>query len=233
MEPDAFERWLANPTTPERNTYLGRAPGVSLPKGEKTTVKPRSYASACDTEVKGLPRIGISLFKKVSAMRTFLYCCLILTLSPMGFCQEGVNPPIDPRTNMQGFPASPLAYEQPSLKALMAEQQKLWQARKTGDAKAAKKILGGKTSIMSYTGAKDGRELIAQIEAGTCKVNSFKLTNFTLKYTNTTAGVLIYQASQDAACGAKHLPEAIRVRAGYWNVDGKWVMSFYVEERPK
>lgn len=134
---------------------------------------------------------------------------------------------------MQGFPSSSLASEQPSLKALIAKQQRLWQARKAGDVKAAKELLGLKASVTSYSGAKDGRELIAQIEAGACTVRSFQLSHFALKYTNPTAGVLTYHAAQDAVCNGKQLPQAVQVKAGYWNTDGRWVVSFYVEELPR
>jgi hypothetical protein len=165
-------------------------------------------------------------------MQARVLCLMWLSLSTVGLCQQ-VNPPIDPRTNMNGYPTSSLAYRQPSLKDLETKQEALWRARETGNAKAAKKLLGPKASVTSYSGAKDVQELIAQVGSGVCKVKSFELTDFTLKYDSPTTGVLSYKAAQDAVCEGRPLPPNVNVKVAYWNIDGKWAVSFYVEEIPK
>ncbi len=165
-------------------------------------------------------------------MQARMICLMFLSVSPIGFCQQ-VNPPVDARANMNGYPTSSLAYRQPSLKDLEAKQESLWRARETGDTKAAKKLLGSKASVTSYSGAKDADELVAQLGAGVCEVKSFQLTDFALKYDSPTTGVLSYQAAQDATCDGRQLPRKVNVKVGYWNTDGRWVVSFYVEEIPK
>jgi hypothetical protein len=134
---------------------------------------------------------------------------------------------------MNGYPTSSLAYRQPSLKDLEAKQESLWRTRETGNAKAAKKLLGSKASVTSYSGAKNAEELLAQFGAGVCRMKRFQLTDFALKYDSPTASVLTYQAAQDATCDGRQLPPNVNVNVGYWNTDGRWVVSFYIEEVPK
>lgn len=167
------------------------------------------------------------------AMKTLLCAVSILLLPIGGFCQsDGVNPPIDPRTNMEGYPTSRLAYQLPSLKYLSRRQVQFWQARKSGSVKSAKAIITDSASVTSYTGAEDGKQLINQIKTGVCKVNSFKLENFMFNSANSTTGVLTYRAIQDATCDGKPLPQIVQVKVGYSNPDGKWLVTFYVEEIP-
>jgi hypothetical protein len=92
-----------------------------------------------------------------------MLCLIFLSLSPIGFCQQ-VNPPVDPRTNMNGYPTSSLAYRQPSLKDLEAKQESLWRTRETGNAKAAKKLLGSKASVTTIPAPKMLKNSLRRLE---------------------------------------------------------------------
>ena len=165
-------------------------------------------------------------------MKLFFWCVLMFLFPVEGFCQwDGLNPPIDPRTNMEGFPTSRLAFQPPSLKVLSSKQAQFWQARKSGSAKTVKEIIPDKATVMSYTGAIDGKRFISQIETGVCKVNSFKLDDFAFRLINSTSGILTYHAIQDAVCTGMPLPQNLTVEVGYLNDDGRWEIAFYVEDK--
>lgn len=165
-------------------------------------------------------------------MRFFYLCILMISLSVEGSCQwDGLNPPIDPRTNMEGFPTSSVVIQPPSLKDLSSKQVQLWQARKSRTTKTVTEIIPDKAAVMSYTGATDGKRFISQIETGVCKVNSFKLDDFAFRLINSTSGVLTYHATQDTMCTGKRLPQDLKVEVGYLNHDGRWKIAFYVEDK--
>jgi hypothetical protein len=165
-------------------------------------------------------------------MRFILWFTLIFLFPVEGYCQwDGLNPPIDPRTNMEGFPTSRLAIQPPSLKDLSSKQMQLWQARQSGNAKTVQRIVPDHAAIMTYTGAIDGKQFIVQIKSGVCKVKNFRLDNFVFRLINPNSGVLTYLATQDAMCNGKSLPRALKVEVGYLNTDGKWKIAFYVEDK--
>ncbi|MGA8041941.1 MAG: DUF4440 domain-containing protein, partial [Terracidiphilus sp.] len=164
-------------------------------------------------------------------MKIFLSRVAMLLLAVSGFCQSGgVNPPMDPRTNMEGFPASRLSAEPPSVKDLSKSQTMLWRAREQGNAKLARAILPDTAAVVSSTDAVDGKQFTRQIEAGVCHVKSFKLEDFKFHSANPTTAVLTYDAIQDAACNGHPLPRTLRVQVGYDGGQGRWKISFYVEE---
>ncbi|MDE3063209.1 MAG: hypothetical protein KGJ51_09130 [Acidobacteriota bacterium] len=92
--------------------------------------------------------------------------------------------------------------------------------------------MSGALTVTSFTGAYNGKQLVNQIETGTCRVSSFKLKNFDVKKPNQTSLVLTYTAIQNAACAGKSLPHEVRVEVAYFNVAGNWTMSYYLEELP-
>jgi hypothetical protein len=157
--------------------------------------------------------------------------CLVLFAFALS-CGYGQNPPPDARVGVEGYDATRLSTPPPSFNSLVKKQTDLWQARKDGDARSARKIVSGALTVTSFTGANNGKQLVNQIETGTCRVSSFKLKNFALKKPNQTSLVLTYNAIQNAACAGKTLPHEVRVEVAYFNVAGKWSMSYYLEELP-
>ncbi len=147
-------------------------------------------------------------------------------------CGDGQNPPPDARVGIEGYDATRLDTPQPSFRSLVEKQARLWQARKNGDARAAGKIVAGTLTVTSFTGANNGKQFVDQIEAGTCRLSSFKLKDFDVKKPNQTSLILTYNAIQNAACAGKTLPPEVLVKVGYLNVAGNWTMSYYLEERP-
>ncbi len=160
----------------------------------------------------------------------FALFLLIFALAPSS--GYGQNPPPDARVGIEGYDATRLSTPQPSFTSLVEKQSRLWQARKNGDARSARKIVTGKLTLTSVTGANNGKQFIHQIEAGTCKVSSFKLKDFDVRKPNQTSLVLTYNAIQNAACAGKTLPHEVLVKVGYWNEAGDWTMIYYLEELP-
>ena len=158
-----------------------------------------------------------------------LTCCLALIalVTAGGYAQ---NPPPDARAGIEGYDATRLSTPAPTLKSLIEKQTRLWQARKNGDARSAKKIVAGKLTVSSFTGASNGKQFVEQIETRTCKVSSFKLNDFGVKQPNQTSLLLTYNAKQSAACAGKTLPSRIRVKVGFLNMAGNWPMAYYLEE---
>jgi hypothetical protein len=157
-----------------------------------------------------------------------LTCCLaLIALVPArGYAQ---NPPPDAREGIEGYDATRLSTPAPTFKSLIENQTRLWQARKNGDARSAKKIVAGTLTVSSFTGASNGKQFVDQIEARACTVSSFKLEDFDIKKPNQTSLLLTYNATQSAVCAGKTLPSSIRVKVGYLNVSGNWTMAYYLE----
>ena len=56
----------------------------------------------------------------------------------------------------------------------------------------------------------------------TCSVTSYKLGDFTFRSLGADAGMLVYRASQEFACGDKHIPNVGWVTSLYTRRNGKW-----------
>ena len=56
----------------------------------------------------------------------------------------------------------------------------------------------------------------------TCSVTSYKLGDFTFRPLGADAGMLVYRASQEFACGDKHIPNVGWVTSLYRRRNGHW-----------
>jgi len=163
----------------------------------------------------------------------FLLTYLSLLLSLGTTYAQDVNPPIDARTNIQGFPTSqaPIDIASPSLKQFSGFERKLWQARVSGKTDAIKKLMSKDVKIVSSTSIGDKEHWIDAIRSGTCRLKEYKLSNFALKVTSRSAGSISYRADQDAVCDGKSLPQTVSVISTYLYLEGRWRNIFY-EETP-
>jgi hypothetical protein len=163
----------------------------------------------------------------------FLTICLSVLLSFATAFAPDVNPPVDPRTNMQGYPTSqpPMDIASPSLKQFSGNERKLWQARVSGKTDFIRKLMSKDARIVSSTGIKDKEHWIAAIRSGACRLNGYRLSDFVLKVTSRSAGSISYRADQDAVCNGKSLPQTLNVGSTYLYLEGTWRNIFY-EETP-
>jgi Domain of unknown function (DUF4440) len=163
-------------------------------------------------------------------MKSFLACLSFLFFSTTTLAQwDGLNPPIDPRTNMDGYPTSRRAGDSPTLKDLSSRETKLWQARVSGKTDSISQSVSEDATIASSTGAANRKELIAQAETGVCTIRSYRLQNFVLKLATPEAALITYRAEQDGACNGKALPQTLNVSTSYIKRHGKWWSVSYQE----
>ena len=135
---------------------------------------------------------------------SFLALCLSIPCSQRQLSRQEGAPdtqitPVDPRTNIEGYPSSrPFEASSPSLKQLAGAETKLWQARTSGKTSLIKKFMSEEVTIASYTSAKDRQQWIAAIETGTCQWKSYKLKDFVLKDSSYYGG--LDQLSRRTGC---------------------------------
>jgi hypothetical protein len=183
-------------------------------------------------------------------MKSLLFCLTLMLFSAMALAQGNqgtigapVNPPIDDRTNIEGYPTSRPGMLPPSLKRLSGSETKLWQARVSGKTDLIKKLMTESASFVSTTGAKNRKQWIEAIETGACTLKSYKLADFVVEDTSPTEvsisrsgtsiryprALIRYRAEQDGACNGKPLPRTVTVVSTYAYLGETWRNVYYEE----
>ena len=155
--------------------------------------------------------------------------CLFSVLTPSLAFAQGFNPPVDRRTNIDGYPTSqyptsksPSASRASIEKALSSRESRLWREYASGKTGAIKELIRDDAKVSVSNGAMNKKEWIAQVESGACKIKSFRLEDFVLKVQGPRTAEIRYRAEQDAVCNGKPLPRTENVLASYIKIPDKW-----------
>ncbi len=134
-----------------------------------------------------------------------------------------------PAVKAKAVAAKPAIPATSTLKILSEKETKLWDAWATAKSDYVKTTVSEDGINVSFTGAADKKQSIADIESGACKVKSYKFKDFKLSLFSPDMALLTYRVDQDAACGGQQLPPAVYASALYVKRGGKWLNAFHQE----
>ena len=138
--------------------------------------------------------------------------------------------------------ASGAAFAQPkppaSLEAqLIAREKASWAAWQGKDVAFWRRHLSADhVEIDGPDGPQDRNYVLKGVAGRTCTVPRYNLGNFTFRRLGADAGMLVYRAEQEFACGDKHVPNVGWVTSIYARRDGRWenvLFEHYAVPPPK
>jgi len=71
-------------------------------------------------------------------------------------------------------------------------------------------------------GPQDRNYVLKGVADRSCAIASYKIDNFTFRQLSSDAGMLVYRAEQEFACGDKHIPNVGWVTSLYKRHGGRW-----------
>jgi hypothetical protein len=119
---------------------------------------------------------------------------------------------------------APTQPNNPSLEAqLIAREKASWAAWQSKDVAFWRRHLSADhVEIDGPDGPQDRNYVLKGVAGRTCTVPTYKIDNFTFRRLGADAGMLVYRASQEFACGAKRIPNVGWVTSLYARRNGKW-----------
>ncbi|MGD9628833.1 MAG: nuclear transport factor 2 family protein [Pyrinomonadaceae bacterium] len=157
--------------------------------------------------------------------------CLFLTVAAaLVFAACGAptgNAPTN-SANAANAPAKPAAAP-PAKDALMAVETKAWQAWKAKDGKFFEGYLAENAIGMGNGGRSDKAANIKRISDPSCDVRDVSFSDEQLRLLGADAALLTYKANQDAKCGGKALPAAVRAATILVGTGDNWKAAFHAE----
>jgi hypothetical protein len=114
-------------------------------------------------------------------------------------------------------------------KTLQTTEQSLWQAWKDHNMKTFDSYLPENAINIVGGGMSSNKAEIMKELASPCEVNSFSLSNFKYMWLGKDAVLVIYDATQDATCGGKKIPDKVVASSLWQKKGGKWVSPFHQE----
>ncbi len=121
------------------------------------------------------------------------------------------------------------AAKPPSKDALMAIENKAWEAWKAKDEKFFQEMLTDNTIGISEKGRADKAAIIKSIADPTCEVKSFWLSADKMTAFGSDVALLTYKATQDAKCGSKALPGTVSAASVFVRSGDKWKAVYHNE----
>lgn len=115
-------------------------------------------------------------------------------------------------------------------KMLQTKEQAGWQAWKDHDAKAfGEMIPDNSINIAGGSVDKGKQQIVKDATDPGCSVNSFSLSDFTYIWLDKETVVMTYNATQDATCGGKKVPDKVVASSVWQKKGGKWLSPFHQE----
>ena len=120
---------------------------------------------------------------------------------------------------LQAEPKSPSGVEA----QLIDHERQSWKAWQNKDVSFWQRHLSADHIEIDGPDGPQGRDYVLKGVAGrSCAVTSYKLGNFTFRQLGADAGMLVYRAEQEFACGDKHFPNVGWVTSLYKRQNGRW-----------
>lgn len=129
-------------------------------------------------------------------------------------------------------PVAPLCAQnnQAAENALKTKEQAGWQAWKDKDPKPfAEMVPDDVVNVADGMVERGKQQMLKDLSAGTCTVNSFSLSDFSFLWVDKDAVVLTYTATQDATCAGKKQPGKVIASSLWVKKGGKWLSPFHQE----
>ncbi|MFL6759118.1 nuclear transport factor 2 family protein [Sphingomonas sp.] len=129
-------------------------------------------------------------------------------------------------TTVMLFLASSTAWAKPpSIEAQLIDREKQsWAAWQGQDVAFWKRHLStDHVEIDGPNGPQDRDYVINGVANRKCSVASYNLGSFTFRQLGPDAGMLVYRATQEFACGDKHIPNSGWVTSLYQRRGGRWL----------
>jgi hypothetical protein len=106
---------------------------------------------------------------------------------------------------------------------LIARERASWVAWQKKDVAFWRRHLSADhVEIDGPGGPQDRNYVLKGVATRTCTVPRYKLGNFTFRRLGADAGMLVYKAEQEFACGDKRIPNTGWVTSIYARRDGRW-----------
>ena len=106
---------------------------------------------------------------------------------------------------------------------LIAREKASWAAWQSKDVAFWQRHLSADhVEIDGPDGPQDRDYVLKGVAGRTCAVTSYKVDNFTFRPLGADAAMLVYHASQEFACGDKHIPNVGWVTSTYARRNGRW-----------
>ena len=120
---------------------------------------------------------------------------------------------------------------------LFAREKASWAAWQKKDLAFWQRHLSADHVEIDGPGGPQDRDYVLKgVASRTCSVPSYELGNFTFRRLGADAGMLVYRASQEFACGDKRIPNVGWVTSLYARRNGKWenvLFEHYAVPPPK
>ena len=115
-------------------------------------------------------------------------------------------------------------------KMLQSKEQAGWQAWKDHDQKAFEAMLPDNAINIAGGSVDKGKQQIVKgaTDPG-CTVNNFSLSDFSYIWLDKDTVMMTYNATQDATCGGKKVPEKVVASSLWQKKGGKWLSPFHQE----
>ena len=110
---------------------------------------------------------------------------------------------------------------------IIALEKAGWQAWKKNDAGWYQKNLADDALSVHGNDVADKAQNIKDFLG--CEVKSFSLDDFKFVMIDKNAALITFKAMQDAVCGGKTQPSAVRASSVYVKRGGKWLNIYYTE----
>jgi hypothetical protein len=105
-----------------------------------------------------------------------------------------------------------------------------WQSWKDKDPKAFQDMIPDDVVNIADGMMQHGKQqILKDLSAGTCTVNSFSLSDFSFQWIDKDAVMLTYTATQDATCNGKKQPGKVIASSLWVKKGGKWLSPFHQE----
>jgi len=106
---------------------------------------------------------------------------------------------------------------------LVDRERQSWEAWQNKDVAFWKRHLSpDHVEIDGADRPQDRNYVLKGVAGRTCAVTSYKLGDFTFRQIGADAGMLVYRAEQEFACGDRHFPNVGWVTSLYKRRNGRW-----------
>ena len=106
---------------------------------------------------------------------------------------------------------------------LIAREKQSWAAWQSKDVAFWQRHLSADHVEIDGPDGPQGRDYVLKgVAARICSIPSYQLDHFTFRQLGTDAGMLVYRARQEFACGDKHIPNTGWVTSLYRRSNGRW-----------
>jgi hypothetical protein len=109
---------------------------------------------------------------------------------------------------------------------LIALEKQSWEAWKNQDTNFFSAFLSDDHIELGYYGTSSKKDVVSFIASHACNVQSYNVSEFSVKMLDTNIAVLTYHAEQNTICQNK-VPSPVWVSSIYINRNGKWENVFY------